>query len=59
MSTHNIGFSEEITKLIFQLSSNMHLICSSDVWLTLSSKPSSVPRNLFKIGKVDSLIKSA
>ena len=28
MNTHNIGFSEEMTKNIFQLSSNMHLISS-------------------------------
>ena len=26
MSTHNIGFYEEVTKIIFQLSSNTHLI---------------------------------
>ena len=30
MSTHNIGFYEEISKIIFQLSSNTHLISSSD-----------------------------
>ena len=29
MSTNNIGFNEEMTKIIFQLSSNMHLICFS------------------------------
>ena len=29
MSTHNIGFYEDLTKIIFQLSSNMHLISSS------------------------------
>ena len=29
MSTHNIGFYEETMKMIFQLSSNMYLICSS------------------------------
>ena len=29
MSTHNIGFFEDLTKVIFQLSSNMHLISSS------------------------------
>ena len=28
MSTHNIVFYGELTKNIFQLSSNMHLICS-------------------------------
>ena len=26
MSTHNIGFNEDLTKIIFELSSNMHLI---------------------------------
>ena len=25
MSTHNIGFYEDLTKIIFQLSSNTHL----------------------------------
>ena len=29
MSTHNIGFYEELTKIIFPLSSNTHLISSS------------------------------
>ena len=29
MSTNNIDFYEEIAKIIFQLSSNMHFICSS------------------------------
>ena len=29
MSTHTIGFYEEMTNIIFQISSNMHLICSS------------------------------
>ena len=31
MSTHNIGFYEEISKIIPELSSNMHYICSSEV----------------------------
>ena len=31
MSTHNIGFYEEISKIITQLSSNTHLI-SSAAW---------------------------
>ena len=26
--THNIGFYEEIAKIIFQLSSNTHFVCS-------------------------------
>ena len=34
MSTHNIGFYEDLTKIIFDLSSNTHLI-SSAVKLTL------------------------
>ena len=29
MSTHNIGFYEDLTKIIFQLSSNTYLISSS------------------------------
>ena len=29
MSTHNIGFYEDLTKIIFRLSSNTHLISSS------------------------------
>ena len=29
MSTHNIGFYEDLTKIIFQLSLNTHLISSS------------------------------
>ena len=29
MSTHNIGFYEELTKIIIQLSSNRHIICYS------------------------------
>ena len=29
MSTHNIGFYEDFTKIIFELSSNMHLISSA------------------------------
>ena len=36
MSTHNIGFYEDLTKIIFELSSNMHLI-SSAVIARLSS----------------------
>ena len=29
MNIHNIGFYEDLTKNLFQLSSNMHLISSS------------------------------
>ena len=31
MSIHNIGFYEDLTKIIFELSSNMHLISSAGV----------------------------
>ena len=31
MSTHNIGFYEDLTKIIFELSSIMHLISSAVV----------------------------
>ena len=31
MSTHNIGFYEDLTKIIFELSSNRHLISSADI----------------------------
>ena len=39
MSTHNIGFCEDLTKIIFELSSNMHLIekvstCMSNILLS-------------------------
>ena len=30
MSTHNIGFNEDLTKIIFELSSNMYLISSAE-----------------------------
>ena len=30
ISTHNVGFYEEVTKIIFQLSSNTQLISFSD-----------------------------
>ena len=33
MSTHNIGFYEDLTKIIFKLSSNTHLISSADYHL--------------------------
>ena len=38
MSTHNIGFYGEINKIIAQLSSNTHLISSSGVKLTATSR---------------------
>ena len=33
MSTHNIGLYEDLTKIIFELSSNKHLISSAEVLL--------------------------
>ena len=33
MSTHNIGFYEDLTKIIFELSSDMHLISSADIFM--------------------------
>ena len=30
MSTHKIGFYEDLTKIIYELSSNMHLISSAE-----------------------------
>ena len=38
MSTHNIGFYEDFTKIIFELSSNMHLISSAGVFDHLRHK---------------------
>ena len=32
MSTHNIGFYEDLTKITFQLSLNTHMISSSDTY---------------------------
>ena len=31
MSTHNIGFYEEMVKIVFKLSSSIHLICSYEI----------------------------
>ena len=38
MSTHNIGFYEDLTKVIFELSSNTHLISSTVPSMTQASK---------------------
>ena len=32
MSTHNIGFYEDLTKIIVELSSNTHLISSAELF---------------------------
>ena len=36
MSTHNIGFYEDLTKIIFELSSNTYLISSAEITATKS-----------------------
>ena len=41
MSTHNIGFYEDLTKIIFQLSSNTHLFSSSE-WVSVFDGHSSI-----------------
>ena len=38
MSTHNIGFYEDLTKNIFELSSNTHLISSAASHMLLAPK---------------------
>ena len=38
MSTHNIGFYEDLTKIIFELSSNTHLISSAVQYEVLVTK---------------------
>ena len=38
MSTHNIGFYEDLTKIIFELSSNTHLISSSERMPAISDR---------------------
>ena len=34
MSTHNIGFYEDLTKIVFELSSNTHLISPAEITVT-------------------------
>ena len=52
MSTHNISFYEDLTKIIFELSSNTHLISSagghiySNKKLAASKAYSIPPRNV-------------
>ena len=38
MSTHTIGFDEDLTKIIFELSSNMHLISSFGYAMSVTFK---------------------
>ena len=33
MSTHNIGFYKEISQIVSEISSNVHFICSSGVFV--------------------------
>ena len=42
MSTHNIGFYEDLTKIIFELSSNTHLISSAVNNLVIYFEPLSL-----------------
>ena len=37
MSTHNIGFYEDLTKIIFELSSNTHLVSSAECFNQLAT----------------------
>ena len=47
MSTHNIGFYEDLTKIIFELSSNSHLISSAEFCKCLIALK--VLENLYKV----------
>ena len=38
MNTHNIGFNEDLTKIVFQLSSKTHLTSSSELYGETASK---------------------
>ena len=42
MRTHNISFYEDLTKIIFQLSSNTHLFSSSEESQTASANQKQV-----------------
>ena len=42
MITHNIGFYEDLTKIIFQSSSNTHLISSSEEFFIVTCRIESV-----------------
>ena len=47
MSTHNIGFYEEMAEMIFHLSSNTHFICSSGLMHSNSLSPAEEIRCVF------------
>ena len=38
ISTHNIGFYDDLIKIIFELSSNTHLISSAALFYLMTSK---------------------
>ena len=44
MSTQNIGFYEDLTKIIFELSSNMHLISSAAATMQDSTQPAQLQK---------------
>ena len=57
MNTHNIGFYEDLTKIIFQLSSNMHFISSSGTRLYNSTGV--IPKFLSMLSTESVLLKMA
>ena len=51
MSTHNIDFNEDLTKIIFQLSPNTHLISSSGPLIAIAKvEATSNITSLIKLG---------
>ena len=52
MSTHNICFYGEMTKIILQLSSNTHLICSTDTKSIYDGDVAKKRENLMQIPQV-------
>ena len=60
MSTHKIAFYEDLTKIIFQLSSNTHLISSSEI--LHKTPPNNIKKELNKnhsLGTVSSKLPGA
>ena len=56
MSTHNIGFYEDLTKIIFELSSNTHLISSADYLETRKTKQRDNVLTILTFGLSDSIV---
>ena len=56
MSTHNIGFYEDLTKIIFELSSNTHLISSAEHLLFSFRNKQIYPLKISKICSVSGLV---